>query len=176
MRNSIYVATLLLVASLCTGCLSMEAIQEFNRLGLGLACDYDTDGGGLEANYMFVNILEGVAVGPTLEVLRGKETHDYSKLDFKTGGGITSETKYNVVRGAVRATYPVAVSDNRPISVYPMIRPGVYYWSARDFDSTETLFTVDFGGGIAYGPVELDLFSTIDGPNFSTRLRFNIPL
>lgn len=174
MRSGLYLSLTILTAALVSGCWSLEALEQ-NHFGIGMACDYETDGGGASASYNFVNLFSGVTVGPTLEYLRGKESYGYPEEEFfKTAA--EGDIKYSVVRAGVKGSYPIFVSDTKPIAVYPMLRPGIYRWSASDFDETETTFTVDFGGGVAYGPISFDLFSTTDGPDVGARLAFNIPL
>lgn len=174
MRSGLYLSLAIFVAVLCSGCWSLEALEQ-NHFGLGMACDYDTDAGGVSATFNFANVFSGVTIGPSLEYLRGKENYGYSEeILFKTAA--EGDVKYNVVRGGVKGSYPVFVSDTRPIAVYPMLRPGIYRWSASEFEETETTFTLDFGGGVAYGPISFDLFSTTDGPDVGARLSFNIPV
>ncbi|NNE34464.1 MAG: hypothetical protein HKN13_04470 [Rhodothermales bacterium] len=137
-------------------------------VGLHFGIDSDTDAtlGGVEVGVN--NIVSGVGVVGNVDYGQGSQSF-YS--DEFSGG--PDDYRVIVLSGQVR--YPYVVSEDSGVAVNPLVGLKYYNWNYSDCPfsecEAETDIMLELGAGVQWGMLALDAFTSLDGPNFSVRLR-----
>lgn len=153
---------------------------------VSVAIDRNTNsiGGGLELGCGLNH--GGVCVSPAIEYSRGSETYEYYYEEFQPAAkragmaaqsGIIDEgLDYSVLQLKVHGRYAFAIGSDSTMSISPIVGPNFYRWKYTDcpfnFACTENLLVLDVGAGFQYKKLGLDVYTGINGPNFSARLKY----
>lgn len=143
-------------------------------VGVGLDIDTDAYVVGIELGCPQGH--GGICVTPGFEFGIGSES--YTVEVFQRGGGEVEpmDLNYRVMKASVHGRYSVLLNSSSTLTFSPLAGPGFYYFSYSDCPFTdgcsESLFVFDVGGGVRFGPVSVDAFSQLNGPNVSLRARY----
>lgn len=133
--------------------------------------DVDTDskgiGVGLECNQGH----GGICVAPSISFGTGSESYQ-SDFFFEKRGDSFADLDYRVFQIHAQGQYPFALNADTSLTVSPIVGPRYYRFSYKDCpfnDCTENLLVLDVGAGVRWKNFGLDVFTGLNGPNFTAR-------
>ncbi len=146
---------------------------------VSLGADFNTDSYNIGIEAGCGQAHGGICLSPAIEAGRGSETYGYNfDVDRAAkGAGILDEKlEYNVLQANLHGRYAIPMNADSSVTISPLGGPRLYRFKYRDcpFGSgcSETLLVFDVGVGAQFKNFGLDVYTGLNGPNFSARLKY----
>lgn len=145
-------------------------------INVGVGLDVDTDAYVAGVDLGCPQGHGGICVSPGVEFGVGSES--YETEFFRSGGGDVggADLDYRIIKARVHGRYSFPLNSSSTVTFSPLAGPGLYYFSYSDCPFTEgcseSLFVLDVGGGVRFGPISVDAYSQLNGPNVSFRAKY----